>query len=107
MAEGRDGARCPSGRQHEMRSGEQRVVVVSVGGGIREYEVAGTPLLDGYAVDAMADGGRGQLLAPWPNRIRDGRYRWDNRELQLALTEPDKGHAIHGLARWMPWETAS
>lgn len=90
-----------------MRSGEQRAVVVAVGGGIREYDVAGVPLLDGYAAADIADGGRGQLLVPWPNRIRDGRYDWQGRELQLSLTEPEKGHAIHGLARWMPWETVS
>jgi aldose 1-epimerase len=40
---------------------------------------------------------------PWPNRIRDGRYRWDGRDLQLPLTEPAGGNAIHGLLRWTSW----
>ena len=35
-----------------------------------------------------APGGRGQLLMPWPNRIRDGAYSFGGRDLQLALTEP-------------------
>jgi aldose 1-epimerase len=97
------GPRPPSGTQHELRHGRQRAVVVEVGGGLREYEVSGRHLLDGYPVSGIADGGRGQLLAPWPNRVRNGRYRWQGRELQLDLSEPERGNAIHGLCRWSNW----
>ena len=51
----------------------------------------------------MSSGGRGQLLMPWPNRIRDGRYSFGGRDLQLGLTDPSKGNASHGLARWAAW----
>ena len=51
----------------------------------------------------MSGGGRGQLLMPWPNRIRDGRYSFGGRDLQLGLTDPSKGNASHGLARWAAW----
>jgi aldose 1-epimerase len=40
---------------------------------------------------------------PWPNRIRDGRYAFGDAELQLPLTEPSRGNASHGLARWVAW----
>ena len=40
---------------------------------------------------------------PWPNRVRDGRYSFGGREHQLALTEPKRYHASHGLARWAAW----
>ena len=49
---------APSGRQFELTAGRQRAVIVEVGGGLREYAVDGQPVLDGYAADAMADGGR-------------------------------------------------
>ncbi|MFN2582395.1 MAG: aldose 1-epimerase family protein [Candidatus Dormibacteria bacterium] len=94
----------PSGDQVEISRGDHRAVVVSVGGGLREYVVAGRPVLDGYDVSQICDGGRGQLLVPWPNRLRDGSYEWADRRLQLPLNEPDRGNAIHGLARWMPWQ---
>lgn len=97
-------ARPPSGEQIEIRSGDQRAVAVSVGGGLRVYEAAGRPILDGYAVDAISDGARGQLLVPWPNRIRDGAYEFGGRRFQAPLTEPEQGNAIHGLARWLPWQ---
>jgi aldose 1-epimerase len=93
----------PSGQQVELRHGTQRATVVEVGGGLRTYEVGGAAVLDGYAEDRMCEGGRGQLLVPWPNRVEDGRYELAGQRHQLALTEPATGHAIHGLARWLPW----
>jgi len=96
----------PSGRQLELRCGTQRAVVVEVGAGLREYTAGGREVVDGYPAGAMCDGGRGQLLLPWPNRIRDGRYRFDGRDLQLPLSEPGARNAIHGLVRWARWEVA-
>jgi len=93
----------PSGQQLEISHGDQRAVVVTVGGGLRTYDVGGVPVLDGYAADAMCDGARGQTLVPWPNRVKDGKWSWDGKEQQLALTEPEQHNAIHGLVRWMPW----
>jgi len=93
----------PSGRQYEIGFDDQHAVVVEVGGGIRAYAVDGRPVLDPYPVDAMADGAHGTALAPWPNRLRDGRYHFDDTEHQLPLTEPEKHNAIHGLLRWRAW----
>ena len=93
----------PSGDQLEIAYGDQRATVVTVGGGVRTYDVAGRPVLDGYAEDAMADGARGQTLVPWPNRVKDGQWSWQGDKQQLALTEPEQHNAIHGLVRWMPW----
>ena len=93
----------PTGAQLELRHGDQVAQVVQVGGGLRSYDVGGRPVLDGYPADARPDGGRGQVLAPWPNRVRDGRYTFDGAEQQLALTEVAKRNAIHGLVRWSEW----
>jgi aldose 1-epimerase len=39
------------------------------------------------------------VLAPWPNRVRDGRWLLDGTTQQLDLTEPSLGNASHGLLR--------
>lgn len=96
----------PSGEQYEIRSGDTRATVVEVGGALRELVVGDRPLLDGYAVHEVCTGARGQSLLPWPNRVRDGRYRFRGVERQLALTEPEQLCAIHGLARWVGWQCA-
>jgi aldose 1-epimerase len=96
----------PSGQQVELRHGEQRAVVVEVGGGLREYTVAGEPVLDGYPEHERCRSGRGQILAPWPNRLQDGRYEWEGQTNQLALSEPPRSNAIHGLVRFANWSVA-
>lgn len=93
----------PSGEQWEIRSGDQHAVVVEVGGGLRAYEAAGVPILDGYGVEEMCAGGRGQNLIPWPNRLAGGRYEFAGRSLQLPITEVSSQSAIHGLVRWANW----
>jgi aldose 1-epimerase len=93
-----------SGKQFEIGHGDQHAVLVEVGGGIREYTHHGRPVLDPYPPDATADGAHGAPLIPWPNRIGDGRYRFGGTDHQLALTEPEKNNAIHGLLLWRPWE---
>jgi aldose 1-epimerase len=93
----------PSGEQVELVLGDQRAVVVEVGGGLRSYGAGGRELLDGYGPDEMCSSGRGQVLVPWPNRLQDGSYEFEGRRLQLPLTEPTAGNAIHGLVRWASW----
>ncbi len=97
----------PSGRQVRLAAFGQRLVAVEVGGGIREYGTAAGPVLDGYGEDEMCSGGRGQLLAPWPNRLEDGSFEWAGRHLQTAITEVETHNAIHGLVRWSPWAIRS
>jgi aldose 1-epimerase len=97
---------APSGEQLEIGVGDQRAVVVELGGGLRSHTVDGVDVVDGYGADEMCTSGRGQVLMPWPNRIEEGSYKFDGRRHQLALTEPENGNAIHGLVRWARWSVA-
>ncbi len=92
-----------SGRQLELTAGDLRVTVVEVGGGVRTFTDAGAAVLDGYEAGEIATFAKGQALIPWPNRLADGRYESAGSNYQLALTEPAKGNAIHGLVRWANW----
>ena len=93
----------PSGEQVELVRGEQRAVVVEVGGGVRTYDVGGVEVVDGYAEHEMVTAARGQPLAPWPNRLHGGRYTWDGTEHEVPLDEPAQGNALHGLVRFRAW----
>ena len=97
---------APSGKQYEIRFGDQRATIVEVGGGVRAYAAAGRQVLDPYPEEAMCDGAHGAPLIPWPNRLSDGRYRFDGVDYQVALTEPGKRNAIHGFLRWRSWHAA-
>ncbi len=61
------------------RCGPYRALVVEGGAGLRVLSQEGRQLLDGSAVDALPDGARGEVLAPWPNRLRDGRWELGGR----------------------------
>jgi aldose 1-epimerase len=97
----------PSGEQHEIRFADQLAIVTEVGATLRVYSVAGVDVVDGFQVGEPSSAGRGQVLAPWPNRLDGGRYTFDGREGQAAIDEPDRGNAIHGLVRWLPWRLMS
>ncbi|MEV0329638.1 aldose 1-epimerase family protein [Micromonospora echinospora] len=93
----------PSGAQWTIAAAGHEAVIVEVGGGLRAYRRDGVDYVDGYGADEICPGSAGQVLAPWPNRIRDGAYTFDGRSYALPLTEPSRHVAIHGLVNWVPW----
>ncbi|MEU4155786.1 aldose 1-epimerase family protein [Actinoplanes sp. NPDC026670] len=95
-----------SGIQWSIEADGHRAVLVEVGGTLRSYSVDGVEILDGFGTDEISPGSAGQILAPWPNRIRDGQYEFEGQSYQLALTEPAKRTAIHGLVNWARWRLA-
>jgi len=99
--------RQPSGEQWPIAAAGYVAVIVELGGGLRSCEAGGQPIVDGYAAEEKCAGGAGQVLAPWPNRVRDGKWDWEGVGHQLALSEPAAHNAIHGLTRWRPWTLVS
>jgi aldose 1-epimerase len=95
--------RAASGEQWTIAAAGHEAVIVEIGGGLRTYTVDGVPLLDGYAPEEVCPAYAGALLAPWPNRIRDGRYGFAGTTYRLPLTEPERHNAIHGLVAWSRW----
>jgi aldose 1-epimerase len=96
-----------TGPQFEIHAGSWRATVTGLGAGLRALTRDGTALITSYAADELPPHGSGQLLAPWPNRIDGGHYRFGGAEYQLALSEPARGNAIHGLTRWEAWSLVS
>lgn len=94
---------APTGEQYEIVSGTHRAVVTEVGATLRSFSVDGRDVVRGFSEQEMSSAGRGQNLIPWPNRIRDGRYVFNGVTQQLALSEPARHNASHGLARYLPW----
>ncbi len=92
-----------SGTQHELVAGPYRAVVASVGASLRVLTHLGRDLVVPFDDDEVRPGYRGAVLAPWPNRIVDGRYEFHGTTQQLPLTEPGRSHALHGLVVWEDW----
>lgn len=102
--------RAPSGEQFTLALGNgatpSRAIVTEVAASLRVLEVDGVELIDPYAVSSTPPYGSGTVLAPWPNRIRDGVWVHDGATRQLDITEVENGNAIHGLLRTRPYRVA-
>ena len=46
----------------------------------------------------------GKILAPWPNRIKDGKYSFSKNDYQLPINEVAKNNSLHGLVANSLWE---
>ena len=66
----------PSGEQITLAHGDFSAVVTEVGATLRSFRARGEPVIWEFPEDEIASGGRGQVLAPWPNRLEDGSYRF-------------------------------
>jgi aldose 1-epimerase len=90
-----------SGTPYRIEAGGYVAHIASVGATLRALTIDGRDLVVPFEADELRPAYRGATLAPWPNRVTDGQYRFDDEDLVLALTEPDRGHALHGLASWL------
>ncbi|MBT2496280.1 aldose 1-epimerase family protein [Microbacterium sp. ISL-59] len=93
-----------SGRQLRIAAHGYEAVIASIGATLRTLTFEERDLVVPFDADAVRPGYRGATLAPWPNRIVDGRYSFGGEEQQLALTEPERAHALHGLLAWVEFE---
>ena len=87
-----------SGTQHALRAGDYEAVIASVGASLRSLTYDGRDLTVPFDADEVRPSYRGATLAPWPNRIVDGKFTFAGVERQVALTEPARHHALHGLS---------
>ncbi|MBP6686126.1 MAG: aldose 1-epimerase family protein [Leucobacter sp.] len=92
----------PSGQELTITLGEAEARIVTVGASLSSYRVRGRDLVLPFSVTEIRPAFRGATLAPWPNRIPDGSYLFHG-EQQLPLSEPGRGHALHGLVSWLDW----
>ena len=103
--------RAPTGIQYDLTlqtpSGTTRAVVTEVAAGLRAYSVNGIDLVETFDEFVQPPMAAGIVLVPWPNRIRDGQWTQNGIKRQLALTEPTRQNAIHGLLRFAAYRELS
>ena len=92
-----------TGTQYEIRGGGHRAVVTGVGAGLRVLSGPEGDLVESFGADERPPMGAGGVLVPWPNRTAGARFSWRGVEHELEVTEPARGHAIHGLLRRATW----
>ncbi len=97
----------PSGTQHVLERGTHRAVVAAVGASIREYTVDGRDVVLPFDESVIAPAFSGAVLAPWPNRLRDGEYTFDGVDHEVPVTEHARRTALHGLVAYAAFTAVS
>jgi aldose 1-epimerase len=67
------------------------------------YTVDGRDAVVPFAPGTPPPAYNGAVLAPWPNRLRDGAYQWRGQRRQVPVNEPDRRTALHGLVFGEIW----
>ena len=88
---------------YRIEGGGYSAVVLGLGAAVRELTYEGRPLVVGFGADEEMPNFRGAFVAPWPNRIADGRYSFDGSSYELPINEPERATALHGLVFDVPW----
>jgi aldose 1-epimerase len=82
----------------------QHAVVGLLGAGLQRYTIGSRRIIDLPVANASAPSdAAGKPLIPWPNRIQGGEYEFDGSRYTLAISEPDRRTAIHGLTLDRMW----
>ncbi len=90
-----------------LASGSSRADITTAGATLCALVLDGVAVLDGFAPGEIAPSGAGQVLAPWPNRLADGRYEFGGTRAVVPINELTTLTAIHGLVRWTEWAVVS
>ncbi len=89
-----------AGRHLVIESGGARAEIGTVAAVLRSLSVGGVAITETTDGTGTPPFGNGIVLAPWPNRVRDGRWSLDGTEQQLDINEVDRRNALHGLLRF-------
>jgi aldose 1-epimerase len=91
--------RPATGRQFEIRRGASVARVGQVAAVLREFSVSGRHFTETWDDAWVPPMGCGIVLVPWPNRIKDAKWIYQDKEQLLDITDLSLGHASHGLLR--------
>lgn len=83
-----------------LKRGAVQAVVSTSSAAVRELTVDGKPLLRSFAEGTHPPQATNIVLAPWPNRVADASFTFNGTRHNLEVTEPARGHALHGFTLW-------
>lgn len=89
--------------------GDLRLKASPIGASLRGFwrETSGSgrrEIVTGYTGAKAKSGGQGDVLIPFPGRIRAGTYLYEGQRYQMECNDKEGPNAIHGFLRLLPWE---
>jgi aldose 1-epimerase len=87
----------------EINSGDYKARIRRAGAGLSALSYKGRDLVDPFQPSDTRFF-RGDVLAPWPNRIEDGTYEVSGKTYTAPINESNRKTALHGLIFGLNWE---
>ncbi|CAB4600158.1 unannotated protein [freshwater metagenome] len=84
--------------------GEYTSEISTMGAALTSLSFAGSNLIEKRTHPRYFSG---EILAPWPNRIEDGKYSFRDLGYVLPINEVTRNTALHGLVFDKPWQVIS
>jgi aldose 1-epimerase len=99
----------PDDPEWTLAAGDWRCTVSPFGASLRRLWLeppggSARDILWGYSGTSSKRGGQGDVLMPWPGRIRDGAYTFGGAAHGLPKNDKEGPNAIHGFLRARLWE---
>ena len=89
---------------HLLQNGNYEAAVHTTGAALWALRFKGEDYIPACAETGPSDSYHGSIIAPWPNRIRDGKYSFDGKNHELPVNEIGRNNALHGLSAAVPWK---
>lgn len=94
----------PDGQSsHRIRAGGLVAEVHTRGAALVGLQSDDIPLMVAWNESKSKGRYQGSIIAPWPNRVEDGRYRFKGQEYLLPINETSRRNALHGFSAEETW----
>ncbi len=87
-----------------LTNGAMRLHVSPYGASLRGLTQNNHPVVTEYKGAEGKVGGQGDVLIPFPGRVREGRYSFDGQTYQMDKNDKEGPNAIHGFLRTVLWD---
>ncbi len=96
-----------TGQQFSISHGDYEAVITELGATMRKLTYKGEDLTVALGPDDLVTCCHGQILIPFPNRIKGGEYTFEGKTYSLPIDEHDRNTAIHGYGYRSFWKLIS
>lgn len=90
---------------YHTKTGNGFALVPEFGACVLELRFGGRAILDGYTTPEemiINKWGKNVVLYPFPNRLRQGQYKWQGKTYQFPVNDAGTGNALHGFGMNKP-----
>ena len=89
----------------DLSAGDYRATLAAAGATLCSLTWRGRDLIAPFDPSAgLGLAYQGRTLAPWPNRVTQGRYSFGGVDYALPRNEHATGASLHGMACWTNWQ---